>query len=173
MWAVFECRVSIRGYHLWLADRRSVAVLGFSNSSPKVSSLVSHSNMRPHIFFFLRKLTSYGFETRESLSVIACRVFLLACFIYKYWLEINVLKRFRGNGCEIKGSEGLEVWMFDYMLLKRPECASAPRSSGAFSSRNHWSSLKVSYLLFGRFYLPFCQGFKNLCESRHTLVDDH
>jgi hypothetical protein len=73
-----------------------------------------------------------------------------------------ILKRSRGNGCEIKGSEGLEVWMFDYMLLKRPECASAPRSSGAFSSRNHWSSLKVLISLLEGFTYHFDKVLKSL-----------
>lgn len=35
---------------------------------------------------------------------------------------------------------GLEVWRFDYMMLRRLDATSATESSWAFRSRNHWSS---------------------------------
>ena len=41
---------------------------------------------------------------------------------------------------------GLEVWRFDYMMLRRLDATSATESFWAFRSRNHWSSLNYLWV---------------------------
>lgn len=82
---------------------------------------------------------------------------------------------------------GLEVWRFDYMMLRRLDATSATESFWAFRSRNHWSSLNYLWvwgvkwltikgknlnLRYQRDWLGFVSFYneRNVKRSFHKLV---